>query len=167
MTQSKCNECHQRAVQGPHYDAARRSGRTSRTLNRALLAAVAGHRVLHVASTEEMAKEHCRTVQALLKEAGVPFEAHGQRLVIGGAWIEFKGMHSDLEYRGFRHHEKPSQVWWDHYAEELREIARLKAEKAAAFEADMQAVKAIMMKHDLYKVVFNATAACGTHRITK
>lgn len=167
MTQPKCNECYRRAAEGPNYDAARRSGRTSRALNSALLAAVAGHRVLHVASTEEMAKEHCRYVQALLKEAGVPYEAHGQRLVIGGGWIEFKGMHSDLEYRGFRLHEKPLQVWWDHSAEELLTIAKAKEEKAAIFDADMQKVKAIMMKHDLYKVVFNATAACGTHRITK
>lgn len=167
MTQSKCNECYQRAVQGPHYDSARRTGRTSRTLSRALLAGVAGHRVLHVSSTEEVAKEHCRYVQALLREAYIPFKVDGLRIYIGDAWIEFKGMHSDLDYRGRRYHEKPTLVWWDHYAEELREIARLKAEKAAAFEADMQTVKAIMQKHDLYKIVFNATAACGTHRITK
>lgn len=152
-------------------DSLRPTGRTTRTLNRALLAAIAGHRVLHVASTELMAKEHMRAVLTLLTEAGIPVRIDTSRrtriILDTGGWIEFKSMHTDLEYRGILPSYKPTQVWWDHYAEELREIAQRKAEQAAIFEADMAAVRAIMQKHDLYKIVFNATAATGTHRIAK
>lgn len=136
-----CTECKKRAAHGPHYNPARGTGRTTRSLNRCLMAALSGQRVLFVTGLGAHSDILRDTARTLLTEALA--ETLVQRVTaeritfINGGWLEFKSMSSDLSYTGCREMFRPTMQEWDHYAlekkeEERRRKARISAQNTIA-----------------------------------
>lgn len=142
-----CTECNKRAQQGPHYDPARGTGRTTQRVKTAIIAALSGHRVLYVTHTDCYARELCKAAMRHLEEAGVcPMTGNvtAYRItLLNGGWLEFRSMGVMPISRGLRAEALPTKEWWDHFAEEERE--RLRQHQLRQDDAAL--IKQLMRKH--------------------
>lgn len=140
-----CNECTARAQQGPNYNPARRTGRTTQRVKTAIIAALSGHRVLYVTHNDCYARELLKQAMHHLEEAGCcprTGNVTAYRItLLNGGWLEFRSM-TAAQTRGLKADKLPTKEWWDHFAEEER--ARLA--KAADRQADADIIKGLMRK---------------------
>lgn len=148
-----CTECTpQRTQQGPHYDPARRTGRTSQRVKTAIIAAMSGHRVLYVTHSDQYARELCLEALRFMLEAECT-PAHNnvtayRITLLNGGWLEFRSMGAMPFNRGLKAAHLPSLELWDHFAEEERE--RKKQEQIRLDDA--ATIKQLMRKHGWHKV---------------
>lgn len=142
-----CTECSKRAQQGPHCDPARGTGRTTQRVKTAIIAALAGHRVLYVTHNDCYARELCKAALRHLEEAGVcPLTGNvtAYRItLLNGGWLEFRSMGAMPVGRGLKDQFLPTKEWWDHFAEEERE--RLHQQKIRLDDSAL--IKQLMRKH--------------------
>lgn len=141
-----CTECSKRAQQGPHYDPRRGTGRTMQRVKTAIIAALAGHRVLYVTHNDCYARELLKQAMHHLAEAGTsPMTGNvtAYRItLLNGGWLEFRGM-AAAQPRGLKADKRHTKEWWDHFAEEERE--RLRQQQIRLEDAAL--IKQLMRKH--------------------
>lgn len=154
-----CNECHQRAVAGPHYNPARRTGRTGNAVKQSVLAAAFGKRVVYICGNQAGA-DYARTIakQFIAEAFGELANVHGllynrvsvqrDRILFYFAngevsgQIVFRSMSAQDINMGMREPER-FHVIEDHHTVELREERR---KEEARREAARQIV-ALMREH--------------------
>lgn len=141
-----CTECSKRAQQGPHYDPARRTGRTTQRVKTAIIAALSGHRVLYVTHNDFYARDLLKQAMRHLEEAGCcPMTGNvtAYRItLLNGGWLEFRSM-AAAQPCGLKADKLPTKEWWDHFAEEERE--RLRQQQIRLDDAAL--IKQLMRKH--------------------
>ena len=151
-----CNECVRRLREGPHYDPARRTGRTTAKIRMALLAAMMGRRVLFVAHTQHYGHDCAALAVDMLNESeqipGMPklevsytkdtitFYLNGKEHGV----LRFESMGADLE-RYNRGIKEPLlyRMVYDHHALEL--IAERERQEQRL--ADSNEIKRLMRKN--------------------
>jgi hypothetical protein len=147
-----CTECNKRARQGPHYDPARGTGRTTQRVKVAIIGALGGHRVLYVTHNDCYARELLKQAMRHLEEAGVaPMTGNvtAYRITfLNGGWLEFRSMGAMPVGRGLKAQFLPTKEWWDHFAEEERE--RLQQQQMRLDDA--ATIKQLMRKHGWHYV---------------
>lgn len=152
-----CTECKKREAQGPHYNPLRGTGRTTKSLNTALLAAAMGKRVLYVVGLGAHGKELCYHAAELVREAQIDAQILGiteRRITFTtGGWLEFRGMSEDMSYRGQKERAIPQLQIWDHYALEKQAEAAAKQARMA----DCDQVVQLLRKHGFTGVDLLAT----------
>lgn len=152
-----CTECKKREAQGPHYNPLRGTGRTTKSLNTALLAAAMGRRVLYVVALGAHGKELRHYATDLIRLAQIDAQVLGTTATritfTTGGWLEFRGMSEDMSYRGQKDHTIPQLQIWDHYA--LEKQAEAAAKKARM--ADCDYVVQLLRKHGFTGVDLLAT----------
>lgn len=124
----------------------RQTGRTSRQLTMALCSMLMGKRVLFVSANIRESTKRRHWCTEWLRSNGwydqglVPVHVRGDTLEFGSGSLTFRTMSSDLAGLRF------NLTVTDHYAEELAEEQRRKAE----FQQDQATIFALMRKHGIY-----------------
>lgn len=154
--------CTVRAADGPSSElpacAERRTGRTTRGIYSALLAAMSGKRVVHLSSKECLARDACRAAVKLLEE--IPGGFDGQRAemtadsitlyYLNGSVrgiIKFRSMYAHDINRGLRDSERYIEVADHHVAEVLAEKARKEARSKA-----LEQIRDLMLAHEISRI---------------